>query len=111
MLKLGGMEDELNSLEVHPPGDLEWLGVGPAGESHLENFGGRLHVEWDPSAKVTAFGPVTYFIQFLKTSGLCDEWVELCPLRFTSDNAPSKQRILGTVLLSIQGYSRGGRSY
>lgn len=101
MLKLGGMEDELDSLEVHPPGDLEWLGVSASGQSHLETYGGRLHVEWDPSAKVTAFGPVTYFIHFLKTSGLLDEWVELCPLQFTSNNAPSKRKILGTVLLSI----------
>ncbi len=27
--------------------------------------------------------------------------IELCPLRFTSNNAPPRQKILGTVLLSI----------
>jgi hypothetical protein len=101
MLKLRGMEDEIDSLEVHPPGDLERLGNGASGMPHLDTYGGRFQVEWDPSAKVTAFGPLSYFIHFLKTSGLWDEWVELCPLRFTSNNAPSKQKILGTVLLSI----------
>ncbi len=101
MWELGGMEDELDSLEVHPSGDLEWLGAEPSGESHLETYGGRVHVEWDPSAKVTVFGPLSDFIQFLKISVLWDEWVELCPLRLASNNAPSKQKILGTVLLSI----------
>jgi len=101
MLKLRGMEDEIDSLEVHPPGDLEWLGNDLSAAAHLDTYGGRFQVEWDPSAKVTAFGPLSYFIHFLKTSGLWDEWVELCPLRFNSNNAPSKQKILGTVLLSI----------
>jgi hypothetical protein len=101
MLKMVEMTDDIDSMEVHPPGDLKWLGVGAAGEAHLDTYGGRVHVEWDLSAKVTAFGPLSYFIHFLKNSGLWDEWVELCPLRFTSNNAPSKQKILGTALLSI----------
>jgi hypothetical protein len=101
MLKLVGMPDEFDAMEVHPPGDLEWLGSGSGGGTHLETYDGRVHVEWDPSAKVTAFGPLSYFVHFLKTSGLWDEWVELCPLRFTSNNAPSREKILGTVLLSI----------
>ena len=67
----------------------------------LDTFGGRIRMEWDPSAKVTAFGPLSYFIHFLKTSGLWEEWVRLCPLQFTSNNAPSKEKILGTILLSI----------
>jgi hypothetical protein len=93
------MEDELDSLGVHPPGVLEWLGVAGAAESHLETYGSRVPVEWDPSAKVTAFGPLSYFIHVLKTSGLWVGWVALRPLRFASDNAPSKRRLLGTVLL------------
>lgn len=95
------MADEFDAMEVHLPGDLEALGGDAAAASHLDTYGGRFHVEWDLSAKVTAFGPLSYFIHFLKTSGLWDGWVELCPLRFTSNNAPSKQKILSTVLLSI----------
>ncbi len=42
-----------------------------------------------------------FFIEFLKTSGLFDEWVEDCPLRYTSPNAPQKRDVLGTILLSV----------
>jgi len=59
------MEDELDSLEVHTPGDLEWLGVAGATEFHLETYRGRVRVEWVPWAKVSAFGRLSYFIQFL----------------------------------------------
>ena len=31
-------------------------------EGVLDTYGGRIRVEWDPSAKVTAFGPLSYFI-------------------------------------------------
>lgn len=58
-------------------------------------------MEWDPSAKVDAFGPLSYFVRFLKSSGLSDEWVELCPLRHTSNSAPSRQKLLNAVLLPI----------
>ena len=38
------------------------------------------------------------------------EWVRLCPLRFTSKNAPSKEKILGTILLSIlAGHKRSAQ--
>lgn len=58
-------------------------------------------VRWDPDAAVTAFGPVTYFIEFLKANGLWQEWVKDCPLAYRSPNAPPKQDILGTILLSV----------
>jgi hypothetical protein len=43
----------------------------------------------------------TPFIEFLKTSGLFDKWVEGCPLHYTSANAPEKRNVLGTLLLSV----------
>ena len=42
-----------------------------------------------------------FFIEFLKTSGLFDAWVEQCPLRYKSPNAPRKRDVLGTILLSV----------
>ena len=45
------MEDEIDSLAVHPPGDLEWLGKGRSEPARLDTDGGRFQVEWDPSAK------------------------------------------------------------
>ena len=46
-------------------------------------------------------GQMAFFIEFLKTSGLFDEWVKDCPLEYTSANAPQKRDVLGTILLSV----------
>jgi hypothetical protein len=67
----------------------------------LDTFGGRIHVEWDPSAAVTPLGPLPFFIEFLKVSGLLESWVEDCPRSYPSNNASSKREILATFLLSI----------
>lgn len=97
------MEDNpLNTL-IHPQGEVERTEeccLTDASKA-VETFGGRVFVRWDPDAAVTAFGPVTYFIEFLKTNGLWQQWVEECPLNYSSPNAPSKEDILGTILLSV----------
>jgi Transposase DDE domain group 1 len=69
--------------------------------SAVDTFGGKVFVRWDPDANVTGFGPAAYFIEFLKANGLWERWVEDCPLHYTSPNAPPKQDILGTVMLSV----------
>lgn len=60
-----------------------------------------MHVEWDSQAPVTALGHLPFFIEFLKTAGLFESWVEDCPLSYSSPNAPSKTDVLGTIMLSI----------
>lgn len=67
----------------------------------IDTFGGKVHVEWDPHAAVTPFGQLPFFIEFLKVSGLFDNFVTSCPLVYTSPNAPSKRDVLGTLLMSI----------
>jgi len=67
----------------------------------LDTFGGRLHEEWSPLAAVTPPGQLPFFIEFLKTAELFDPWVEDCPLKYRSPNAPNVRDILGTILLSI----------
>ncbi|MFN8687178.1 MAG: transposase, partial [Acidobacteriota bacterium] len=67
----------------------------------VDTFGGPLHVKWEADSEVTAHGSITYFIEFLKVSGLWEEWVRDCPLAYTSPNAPRKEEILGTILLSV----------
>ena len=95
------MANEKLPKEVHPVGEEPSAVEGPAAGAGVETFGGRVQVEWDPEAQVTAFGPATYFIEFLKTSGLWAEWVKECPLSYQSRNAPKKEEILATVLLSV----------
>ena len=67
----------------------------------VDTFGGKVHVRWDSQASLTPLGQLAFFIEFLKTGGLFNEWVERCPMIFTSPNAPNKRDILGTILLSV----------
>ena len=75
--------------------------VAVSGPVPVDTFGGRVHVEWDPAAAVTPLGQLPFFTEYLQVSGLFDPWVEQCPLRWTSPNAPRTRDVLGTAVLSI----------
>ena len=64
----------------------------------LDTFGGRIHVEWDPSAAVTPLGQLPFFIEFLKVSGVFDSWVRDCPLEYQRNHASDKRAVLATFL-------------
>ena len=53
-----------------------------------ETFGGVVHVSWDDTAAVAPFGQPVYFIDFLKTAGSWELFVEDSPLEYKSPNAP-----------------------
>jgi len=73
----------------------------------VDTYGGRVHVQWDRDAAVTAFGPLPFFIDFLKTAELFGPWIEESPLVYTSPNAPKKVNVLGTLFLSVlAGHTR-----
>ncbi len=98
------MDDEISRVPADPVGEE----LRPEERSDLvepgravDTLGGKVIVRWDPDAAVTAFGPMTYFIEFLKANGLWQEWVTECPLAYRSPNAPPKQDILGRILLSV----------
>jgi hypothetical protein len=86
---------------THPKGELEPTLGAPVEHTKLDTFGGRVEVLWDPKAEVTALGPLVYFIQFLKASGLWERWVEECPIAYSSNNAPPKAGILGGILITL----------
>lgn len=67
----------------------------------VDTHGRRFHVEWDPQAPVTPLGQLVFFSQFLATAGLFSDWVNGCPLRFSSPNAPTRTNLLGTITLSV----------
>jgi hypothetical protein len=93
---------------THPEGEVEKAGAGAeSGNCTVETYAGKLRIRWDDSAAVTAMGQMPVFIDFLKTSGLWDDFVADCPLRYTSPNAPSQVDVLGTLLMSVlAGQSR-----
>ncbi|MBX3331344.1 MAG: transposase [Nitrospira sp.] len=75
--------------------------TGQKGAIALDTFGGRIHVEWDPTAAVTPLGQLPFFIEFLKVSGVFEAWVAECPLAYHSNHASEKRAVLATLLLSI----------
>src|SRR6266480_2357245 len=96
------MSKEEQGVQAHPQGE---VGIAENQVSEtvtsLDTFAGKIHVKWSPEATVSSLGLMPFFIEFLKTSGLFDKWVEGCPLHYTSANAPEKRNVLGTLLLSV----------
>ncbi len=67
----------------------------------VDTPGGRIQVQWDHGASATPNAQLTFFAEFLATTGVYDAWVNSCPLSYTSPNAHSKRDVLGTWLLGI----------
>ena len=86
---------------AHPAGEQPSVEPSLSGPIPVDTYAGRIDVEWDPDAAVTPLGQMPFFIEFLKTSGLFDKWVEECPLHYTSGNASAKRDVLGTLVLSV----------
>jgi len=95
------MPEQSTNRAIHPAGEPANQQLTTTESTAVDTFGGKVFIRWDPDASVTGLGPAAYFIDFLKTNGLWERWVENCPLRYTSPNAPPKQDILGTVMLSV----------
>ena len=96
------MSEERALAAVHPEGEQATDPVGAAdGSVDLDTFAGKVHLKWMPEADVSSLGQMPFFIEFLKTAGLFDDWVEDCPLSYTSPNAPDKRDVLGTILLAV----------
>ncbi len=94
--------------EIHPEGELDVFKKTEIMQAiEVDTFDGKLHVEWDPDAAVTPFGQLPFFIQYLKMGHRLAPWVKECPLYYTSNNAPEKIDILGSLFLSIlSGHTR-----
>jgi hypothetical protein len=92
----------------HPLGEENSLSVSAISDQlPVETYGGKIHVEWDPTAAVTPIGQLPFFIEYLKIGDLFEPWVASCPLSYRSNNAPKKRDILGSFLLSIlSGHNR-----
>ena len=99
---------KLPPITVHPQGELEMPEKKALSAAiEVETYGGKVHVEWDPTAAVTPIGQPAFFIEFLKLGHRFDRWVEDCPLNYVSNNAPKKIDVMGSLFLSIlSGHTR-----
>jgi Transposase DDE domain group 1 len=96
------MNDEKALIPVHPEGEpLKGAMQPPETALSLDTFAGKIQFKWAPEADVSSLGQMPFFIEYLKTSGLFENWVEDCPLQYTSPNAPQKRDVLGTLLLAV----------
>src|SRR6187549_2262768 len=86
---------------LHPEGGGKEAPEGYPAVHRVETFGGPIQVRWEEDAGVSMYGPLTYFVEFLKVSGIWERFVAECPLHYTSRNAPTKNEILGTILFSV----------
>lgn len=95
-------------LSLHPQGELKKpLIAQELDKVAVDTYSGRVHIHWDHTTAVTPFGQLAFFIEFLKRTEVFDDFVEQCPLKLISNNAPSKNDILGTILLSVlAGHTR-----
>jgi Transposase DDE domain group 1 len=96
------MSEERAMEKAYPKGEPKTGDVeGREASESVDTFAGKVQVKWMPEAAVSSLGLMPYFIEFLKTSGVFDRWVEDCPLEYKSPNAPEKRDVLGTILLSV----------
>lgn len=95
------MEKIEKAAALHPVGEENEDALDYPAPHRVETPGGSVYVQWEEDPGITPHGALTYFLEFLKISGLWEEFVAQCPLRYTSPNAPSKTEILGTILLSV----------
>ena len=98
---MGWMGEEDESKAVHPAGEPKSERLAYPAPHRVETLGGPVQVRWVEDPGITPHGMLTYFVEFLKISGIWEEFVEECPLRYTSPNAPAKAEILGTILCSV----------
>jgi len=75
--------------------------------SKITTSGGIIHCQWDEEAPITMHGHLPYFSEYLHAGGLFERLVKNCPLEYKSNNAPSVDDVIGTMLLSIlSGHTR-----
>jgi len=102
------LSNNLTAFGSHPQG--EGAITGKSGQFDIipiETPGGTFHVQLDPHVRVSQFGGLVPFLQFLQSSGLLAAWEEDMPLERSSPNASSKRQLLGTWITAVaSGQSR-----
>src|SRR5271157_584901 len=87
------MNHDLPRLPAHPAGEQPPIEQDAAlAPATLDTWAGPVRVEWDPTAPLTPYGQLPFFIEYLKVASLFDALVADCPLAYTSPNPASPIR-------------------
>jgi hypothetical protein len=98
---MSGMSDSNEPGSIHPAGEQSSERIEYPLPHRVETPGGPMQVRWEEDPGISPHGMLTYFMEFLQISGIWQEFVDQCPLTYTSPNAPTKAEILGTILCSV----------
>jgi hypothetical protein len=98
---MSGMSEANESQAIHPAGEQEGAPLDYPAPHRVETMGGPMQVQWEEDPGISPHGMLTYFLEFLQISGIWSDFVEQCPLAYTSPNAPTKAEILGTILCGV----------
>jgi hypothetical protein len=75
--------------KIHPRGEKSRQPIAQKeNKIPVDTYGGRVYIDWDHDTPVTPLGQLSFFIEFLKRTELFDKWIETCPLKLISPNAP-----------------------
>jgi hypothetical protein len=98
---MSGMSEAHDRESLHPLGEPSNEPLAYPAPHRVETPGGPMQVRWEDDPGISPHGMLTYFLEFLKISGIWEEFVDRCPLSYSSPNAPTKAEILGTILCSV----------
>lgn len=98
---MGAEKFEANQTAVACQAAIEQCEQAAQEALRVKTLGGVYDVQWNTQGKATAIGQLAFFAEFLEASGLFERWLQSCPLRYTSPNAPKLVDVLGTWLLGI----------
>jgi len=73
--------------------------TGPARK--LTALGGVFECKWNDSVTLTTSAHSALMSAFLAAGGIFDHLVDSCPLKLTSNNAPTNRETLGTLLVGM----------
>ena len=95
------MSEESALRGPHPAGEGRAVSEEYPAPHQVQTFGGGVEVKWAEDTGMSLHGPLIYFFEFLKETKIWERFVESCPLTYNSPNAPTKEEILGTILVSV----------
>ena len=67
----------------------------------LDTLGGEFGLNWNDTVPLTTGAYNAFLSAFFEAGGVFDHLVDTCPLRLTSNNAPTNRETLGTAIVGM----------